>query len=269
MGSGTLVGHALPASFFFGFGCFFLLLTLKRCRDLDTKSRKNGQVERLSFADVHFPENPKVLLRSGTILMICTAIGGAVEAGGGMKDGLGFFHQLAHEAMYLSVFFTGAVCVLEGNNLLFADAHKCALAFTFLMQYILWNEHALMKEEPSDLRVHLLQAQVNFVAFLGFGYSAYNPKSLLAHVISWAVTVLNATWMLTAGLTACCIDIMRHTVGAVLVLEALLIAAVIVVCASCFLDHPVPHRRGENKEGVVRNVNYSTVSSNESDFEMA
>ena len=200
-GSGSFVGHALPAVFFIGYSCYFLLLTLKRCRDLQDKSRKNEGDDdfslSLSFAARHLPEqNPTVLRRAGILLMICTTVGGAFEAAGGMKDGLGFFHQLAHQVLYLSVFFTAAVCCLEANNLLFPNSHRYSLTFTFLLQYILWNEHAAMKEEMSDMRVHLLQAHVNFVAFVTFGYSAYNTKSVFAYVSSWAVMTLNGMWML-------------------------------------------------------------------------
>ena len=42
---------------------------------------------------------------------------------------------------------------------------------------------------------------------------------------------LNALWMFTAGLSICCVDLILHTVGAALALEALLIATVLVVGA--------------------------------------
>jgi len=270
MGSGNFIGHALPASFFFGFGCFFLLLALKRCRYLDMKRKKNEDevAFSLSFADVYLPEhNHKLLLRSGILLMICTTLGGLVEAGGGVKDGLGLFHQLAHEALYLSVFFTGAVCVLEGNKLLFENAHRYALTLTFLLQYILWNEHALMKIEPADARVHMLQAHINFVAFVTFGYSVYSPKSIFAYVASWAVMTLNGMWMFTAGLTTCCVDIMTHTVGAILVLEVLLLVSVCTLCTACFLDPPVmSYNHTATRTDTDIDMKYSSIKGEESDL---
>jgi len=268
MGSGNFIGHALPASFFFGFGCFFLLLTLKRCRCLDMKRKKNNDdAMTFSFANVYLPEhNHKLLLRSGILLMICTTLGGLVEVGGGIKDGLGFFHQLAHEALYLSVFFTGAVCVLEGNKLLFENAHRYALTLTFLLQYILWNEHALMKVDPSDARVHMLQAHINFVTFIMFGYSVYSPKSIFAYVASWAVMTLNGMWMFTAGLTTCCVEIMTHTVGAVLVLEVLLLVSVCTLCTACFLDPPVMSYN-HTATRTDMEMKYSSVKGEESDLD--
>lgn len=220
----------------------------------------------LSFADVYLPEHNNILLlRSGILLMICTTLGGLVEVGGGIKDGLGFFHQLAHEALYLSVFFTGVVCVLEGNKLLFENAHRYALTLTFLLQYILWNEHALMKINPSDARVHMLQANVNFVAFVMFSYSVYKPKSIFAYVASWAVMTLNGMWMFTAGLTTCCIDIMTHTVGAVLVLEVLLLVSVATLCTACFLDPPVTYNNTDVHTDM--DMKYSSVKGEETDLD--
>ena len=294
---GNFIGHFVPASFFFGFGCFFLILTLKRCLELQSKASKNSEC--LSFADVHVPEHPTVLLRSGVILVTCTTAGAILEAGGGVKDGLGFFYELAHEVMYLSVFFTGMVCCLEARARLFANSHKCALSFTFLMQYLLWYEHALMlmEEDPLACRVHTIQAQINLLGFVVFGYSAYEPRSMFAYgecicrifqcalliyvqlantniislpfvsVASWAVMVWNAAWMLTAGLISSGVAITRRNLAAILVLEALLIVIVIVVCAACFLDQ-TPHHRGDKREVVRTNATQLTTrSSNENGSE--
>ena len=200
-GSGSFVGHALPAVFFIGYSCYFLLLTLKRCRDLQDKSRKNEGDDdfslSLSFAARHLPEqNPAVLLGTGIFLVICTTVGSAYEGVLGMRAS-GYFHQLTHQVLYLSFFFTAVVYCLEANKRLFPNSHRYSLTLTFLLQYILWNEHAAMKKDmSSDMRVHLLQAHVNFVAFVTFGYSAYNTKSVFAYVSSWAVMTLNGVWLL-------------------------------------------------------------------------
>lgn len=226
-GSGTFAGHAIPATFFTGFGSFFLALTLKRCREL------NSTGDRHTFCDVHVPEaNVLVLNRTGVLLMIFTAIGMGYEAFGGMYDGVGFFHQLAHQALYLCFFFVGAVAYLEAHKRLVPDASRAALSLAFLMQYVLWNEHGLMKNDPGDARVHILQAQVNLCAAIAFGYSVYNTKSMLAHLSGWSLMVLNGLWMLTAGLNVCCVDLMRHTVGAALSLEALLVTAIVTVASA-------------------------------------
>jgi len=240
------MGHALPASFFLGFGVFFLVLTYKRCRDLavstgggttGTTSTSRSTNHVATFCDRHVPERSITLLRRvGILLLIVTTLGGIYEAMGAYYDpnpNIGIFHQLAHEALYLCFFFVGAVALLESRGLLMADSSRIALSVAFGLQYVLWNEHGLMKTDMSDRRVHLLQAQVNLVAAASFGYSVYNPRSLLAYLAGWAVMVLNALWMLTAGLTVCCVDLMAHTVGAALALETLLVAAVVVAAAAC------------------------------------
>jgi hypothetical protein len=80
-------------------------------------------------------------------------------------------------------------------------------------------------------------------------------------VASWAIMVWNAMWMLTAGLISSGIAITRRNLAAFLVLEALLIAMAIVVCAACFLDQ-TPHHRGGEKT-VQRNADQYTIVSSE------
>ena len=41
--------------------------------------------------------------------------------------------------------------------------------------------------------------------------------------------MLNGMWMWTAGLTACCIDLMTHTVGAALALQSIFVATLLVL----------------------------------------
>ncbi|KAL9188198.1 hypothetical protein ACHAXT_006576 [Thalassiosira profunda] len=259
MGSGNFLGHALPAIFFVGFGSFFLLLTLKRCRDLQKAARvaREAAADAVddadgfaspSFADAYLPErNELLILRCGRLLMICSLVGGAYETMGGITRDLGFFHAFAHQALYLSFLFVGAVGCLEGKKIIFMGAHRYALTFSFLLQFVLWHEHAIMKEEPADVRVHMLQAYVNFAAFVIFAYATYDPKSVFAYVGGWAVIVLNGMWMFTAGLNACCVEMLAHAVGAALVLEALFVASMIVLCMACFLD-PSPSNQRSNVE---------------------
>ena len=262
--SGTFVGHALPAIFFMTFGGFFLLLTLKRCCDMQKKKSSRGGFSSSSsssspFEDVPFlPEkNHTLILRSGILVMICSVVGGFVEVGSGLRSGHSFFHQLAHQSLYICFLFVGGICYLEGQKLLFPNAHRYALTVTFLLNYILWNEHALMKVELSDVRIHMLQANVNFVAFVIFGYSAYMPKSLFAYVASWTVMTVNGMWMLTAGI-ACTVDIMAHTVGAFLVLETLFLVTVIALCSVCFLDlHSYNQQTGDE------DMKYASVKEDE------
>ena len=61
----------------------------------------------------------------------------------------------------------------------------------------------------------------------------------------------------TAGLTTCCVDILAHTVGAVLVLEVLSIAALIVLCMVCLLDPPSAYINSHTNADEMK---YSSVN---------
>ena len=65
----------------------------------------------------------------------------------------------------------------------------------------------------------------------------------------------------TAGLTTCCVDILAHTVGAVLVLEVLFIAALIVLCMVCLLDPPSYINSHTNAD----EMKYSSVNRGDND----
>ena len=70
--------------------------------------------------------------------------------------------------------------------------------------------------------------------------------------------------MFTAGLTTCCIDIMPHTVGAILVLEVLLLVSVCTLCTACFLDPTVTYNHINTRTDME--MKYSSVKGEESDL---
>ena len=221
-----LLGHGIPAAFYIGFGVFFLLLTLKRCRHVEAMANKNHQ---MSYSDVYPKEDPIVLRRAGYGILICSLLGLIVEATGGMRGTQhGLLHQLAHESMYISYLFVGAIFILEQR--LYPYAHRYALSFAFLLCYFMWREHALMKDEMGDRRIHMLQAEINFALFLSWAYSSYNTKSLLSYVVSLSLIILNGCWLITAGLAGSYCNVTMHMVAPLFVLEALFIASAIVMC---------------------------------------
>ena len=159
-----------------------------------------------------------------------------IEAASGMYAGMGFFHQLAHQSLYICLLFVGICAILESKRFLFPDVGRYALSGSFLFQYILWREHALMKTEAIDARIHMIQAEINFFAFVIFAYSVLNPKSVFVYIASWSTLTLNGMWIFTCGLiqSGYC-GIMLHTVGAVIVLEGLFLATLIVATSVCIL----------------------------------
>ena len=152
-----------------GLSCFFLGLTWKRYRHLPKGEH---------FCDVYVPEPNMTLLRVvGHLLMVITAVGAFLEGLAGAMYASGFFLQLAHMGLYFSFFFVGAVSLLESRQALPPDACRMALCLASFLQYLLWNEHGLMKTDMADKRVHLLQAQVNVTTTLLI--TAY-PRLLVA-----------------------------------------------------------------------------------------
>lgn len=219
-GSGNFGGHVTPAAMFLVFGVFFLLLIWKRSRSLP---------QGVTYCEIHVPEkNTNLLKWSGIIVVILTVGGETLEA---VSDS--FFHHLAHEAFYLCYTFVGLVLVLESVGRLPPDSGRKALCLAFFLQYLGWTEHGLMKTDMTDRRIHLLQAQISLWTTLAFGYSIYNPRSIEAYSLSFALLVLMSTWLLTAGLNADFITISRHLVGPYLSLQALAIASVVTIGAVC------------------------------------
>lgn len=252
----SIVGHGVPAAFYFGFGSFFLGLTLKRCRDIDAASIKSADGRRLAYHEVYPAEKPEILRRGGIILMTCCTIGFLVESLGGVQAGYGFFFQGVHEVMYLSYLFVGAICHLESKKKIFPNAVRYAIALTFLTQFIIWHEHAMMKKDMASLRLHMLQAYINGAAFVAWAYSAYNPKSLFALVTGFALMAFNGTWLLTEGVSEYCWTVSMHMVGPVFVMEILAIVSIIIAC-TVFLLEP---RREEWDED---NKDFSILSAEE------
>lgn len=207
------------------------------------------------------------------LILICSLFGLIVEVTGGMRGTQhGLFHQLAHESMYISYLFVGAIFVLEQK--LYPYAHRYALSFTFLLCYFMWREHALMKEDMSDRRIHMLQAEINFALCLSWAYSSYNTKSLFSYVVSLGLIILNGCWLMTAGLAGSYCNVTMHMVAPLFVLEALFIASGIVLCTVYFVSstlHDIKSGASSSKystlpiagnEGCVLQE-YSTVDDEE------
>ena len=183
--SGAFLGHFIPAAFFLCFGVFLLLLTARRA----------------SQGNLNIPEsNTKVLSGIGMTLMICTALGFLVEAIGGWlaKDNLWF--QSAHETLYFLFFFAGFCAFLESRGSLPPEASRCGVATALLGEYILWHEHALMKTNMVDQRIHIVLANVSLSNSAITAWSIYQgAQSVIAFVLSYALLVLQGLWLLTAA----------------------------------------------------------------------
>jgi len=245
----TFRGHLVPALGFFTVGVFFLSLTFVRCRKImkmerqsqtsnrSAGSRKNNNSS--TFCELHIPENNhQMLFIIGIIGTIGPLFAASITLFHQKKSfSVALHNQLPHLTMMMSFFFVGAICLGESRGIVASDSSRKALALAFLMNYLLMNEHAMMKTEMADIRIHVIQSYIHLVAFLISLYSVYDKKSFTAYVLIWYTTVLDGMWLFTAGLTQkpYRIDIHNHIVAPVFCLEALFLGFVLLLIIVIFL----------------------------------
>ncbi|CAB9518751.1 expressed unknown protein [Seminavis robusta] len=228
--TGYFSGHAVAGTGFITFGVFYLLLTLHRARNLP-----NG----VSFADAHIPEkNHSFLMGAGLVLIPVTMFGVCFEAPG--WDNI--IAPATHVTLYLTIMLVGVAALLEGMKRLPQDSSRRCLVFAMICQYILWNEHAMLKQVPADFRLHELLAQLCLVGAAVMAYSIMFPKHVIAFVMQPGICVLMGTWLYTGGFYAAYIDIPVGLVGIILVLEALVIATIILLSAAFLVPQSYGHR---------------------------
>lgn len=183
--SGAFMGHFIPASFFLCFGAFLLGLTMHRA----------------VRGTVMIPEqNQRVLFLIGITLMVCTTCGLLGEAVGGYLVMGNPFFQSAHETLYFLFFFAGMCTLLESYGALPPDSSRCGVAVALLGEYILWHEHALMKSNMVDQRIHIILANISLSNSAIMAWSVHQgSRSLLAYVLGFALLVLQGFWLLTSA----------------------------------------------------------------------
>jgi len=183
--SGAFAGHIIPASFFLCFGVYLLGLTMHRA----------------VRGTVMIPErNERVLFLIGTALMVCTTCGLIGEAVGGFLVMGNPFFQSAHETLYFLFFFAGICTLLESYKALPPDSSRCGVAVALLGEYILWHEHALMKSNMVDQRIHTILANISLSNCAIIAWSVHQgSRSILAYVLGFALFVLQGLWLMTAA----------------------------------------------------------------------
>ena len=235
--TGYFSGHAVAATGFVAFGVFFLGLTLKRARSLPRGA---------SFAEEHIPEkNPMLLIRGGLVLIPVTLFGVCFEAPG--WDNI--IAPLTHISLYLCFMMVGFTALLEGMKRIPQDSVRIAIVITMMLNYVLWNEHANMKEVTADIRLHKLLAQLCLVAAAIVAYSIKYPENVIVYVMQPGICILMGLWLYTGGVYAAFIDIPAGMIGILLVWEALLIVGVILLGAAFLVpqrvvasEHSMYHR---------------------------
>ena len=116
------------------FGFFILGLTLQRVRSLPYD---------VTFDQVYIPErNSFVLLGGGLVIILVTMFGVCFEAPG--WDNI--IAPLTHVSLYLTFMLVGVTALLEGLKRLQQDSVRISIVFCMILHYIIWSEHAAMKE---------------------------------------------------------------------------------------------------------------------------
>jgi Family of unknown function (DUF716) len=238
--SGAFSGHFIPAAFFIGFGLFLLGLAMRR-------AVVNGKVA--------VPEeSPRVLSGIGHTLSICTLLGFLVEAIGGYLAKNDLWFQSAHETLYALFFFAGVCAVLESRGRLPPDSSRVGVATALLGEYILWHEHALMKTNMVDQRIHIILANVSLSNCAVVAWSVYRgAESMLAYVLGYALLVLQGLWLLTAAFNIGVYQehsqtggfLTHHNVGVVFCLEILVVAFGIVAGTAFVYSRVEPDDQGK------------------------
>ncbi|CAB9500913.1 expressed unknown protein [Seminavis robusta] len=258
--SGTFGAHVLAASFFLGFGVFFLVLDLQRAR----ACLERGE----SFCKLHVPEKNRALLRRAGLVLFTVSMTGV------LLDGVvaflylrNFFFQLLHQTLYLSFGFVGFIAYLESKRRLPLDSSRVALAIALLLFHLVMSAHAKMKPGSTDAALHAVMANLCLVHALIYAFSVWNPKSLVAYVMTHALLVVQGVWLVTLGSFECCMDIPLHLVETLFSLELLTVFAAIVVTAITVLPPlededgaaPSEHKNGPNSEEYAQLVPAASV----------
>jgi hypothetical protein len=131
--------------------------------------------------------------------------------------------------------------LLEASGYIPPDSSRAMTALVFLLAYVLWNEHALMKGDPTDKCVHVLMAKLNLVSASVHAFSVFRPKNLVAYIAGWGMFVVQALWLISAGVNSDFQKINIHAVVLLFRLEIVFVTLSIVFVGAFF---------GRSEEGV-------------------
>lgn len=248
--SGDFQGHAFPALFFLGVGIFFLLLSLKRSRSLPP-----GE----SFCAHYVPEKNTSLMRGlAVIILVILTFGLVYEGVGGCvpkRYHNCIFRHSEHVMLYIVYGFVSPVMLLEASSLVPPDCSRASLALGLLLAYVLWNEHALMKSDPTDNRIHALMANLCLVSAAVFAFSVFRPRNLAAYIAGWGMLVVKALWLIAAGVNSDFQKISIHAVGPLFCLDVVFVTLSIVFVGAAFFGRSDTVKDGSiHDEGPMTGV---------------
>jgi len=217
--SGGSTGHLLPAAVLIGCSTFLLLLTLKRARSLPRG---------MSFQEAHIPEKNQhlmfwlgVVVAASTGFMLCTETYYQIIVPA--------YHPLTHHVLYLSYILVGFVAILESKKRLPPDSHRRCLSLTLGVQFMIFLDHGMCKETPTDSKMHIMLAMIDLVGCTVVAFSVASPSSMEAYVASWVCLFLQGTWFVTLALYSGFMDISVERVCTYLGIQILIVTTTVVV----------------------------------------
>jgi len=182
----TLIGHAMPATFFTGAGALALIATYRRAMLLKPGDSLSRHI-RPETAETRI-----LLWRAGAALTLFTAVACAYEIAALFKGHTR--HKIVmHVTTYLGYTLLGLVAALEGKGLLPPDSYRLMFALSSLLEGLQWVSHAMMKD-GSEMTSHMLLGKLSNVRALVLLFGVVNPGSVQAFIGGWALTLISGLW---------------------------------------------------------------------------
>ena len=166
-----------------------------------------------------------------------TTTGILIEGIGGWLHSRNFFLQLSHEVLYFGFFAVALTAIYESKGKLPPDTVRVAAVLAFLGSYLMWYSHGQMKELMVDKELHILLAYINLANAAIMAYSIRFNDSTVAYVAGYALIMIQAIWLLLAGLYECRIELNMHDIAAYLSgLMVLMFVVIVSVYAQCVVE---------------------------------
>ncbi|CAB9516774.1 expressed unknown protein [Seminavis robusta] len=223
-------GHILPATVFSAFGLYALVKTLQM-----TKRLPPGR----SFTEVHLPLQDKGIIRCiGIWVMLLTVAGGVYHS---LGEGIDMSIRL-HMILYSCFFMVGLVAYLESQERLAPDSGRTALALALCLCCFIWRAHGMSMPHGTDQSVHIYLGYINLADGIAFGYSVMRTDSIVAHISSWALMLLQGLWLYFIAFYLCCFELNPHMVEAHLVS---MVVAMTILIALVIASADLPQVKGQ------------------------
>jgi Family of unknown function (DUF716) len=168
----------------------------------------------------------------GIAISSATAIGIVFETCTGLWLSQNAFQNLTHQTLYFSYLLVGICAFLESKRKLPLDSHRGMAVVALITSALMWHSHGTMKALMTDQTIHILLCYINLANAAVVTYSMRFNDSAIAHIGAYALLVLQGTWLYTAGIYECCIDLPMHDIATYLAIQCLLLTGAIILAVA-------------------------------------